>query len=282
VRTKEPPVTRPILNLLAIGCFAFALEGCISNEDLAAASVSTALSGAKNTRQTRAASDHLKKDTCLDASEAAAEAAAAPSAGLYPSDCVQKTAEGPSLHVEYDSCTGPFGYVHLEGGLDVDLTEKSCDVLHAALEDSGDLRANGEAVEYTASADITADGDLRMLDYRGDWTSRTRQGQEVFVTAELDIVVDRMTACIEVSGVSSGYLGEHDFTADTRGYSVCPDACPSAGRTEVEIDLYSERKIAVEFDGSEIAKVTVDGEAHEVTMICAGEDTEVEPTRGGV
>lgn len=275
-------MNRPIQNLLAIGCVAFALEGCISNEDLATASVSTALSGAKNTRQTRAASNHVQKDTCLDASEAAAEDAAAPSAGLYPSDCVVKTAEGPSLHVEYDSCTGPFGYVHLEGGLDAELSEKSCDVLHATLEDSGDLRANGEAVEYTASADITADGDMRMLDYQGDWKSRTRQGQEVFVTADLDIVVDRITACIEVSGASSGYIGEHDFTADTRGYKVCPEACPSAGHSEIKLDLYTERNIVVEFDGSEIAKVDVDGEAHEVKMICAGEDTEVEPTRGGI
>jgi hypothetical protein len=74
------------------------------------------------------------------------------------------------------------------------------------------------------------------------------------VTADLDIVVDRITARIEVFGVSSGYLGEHDVTADTCGYTVCPEARPTAGHAEVHVDLYSERNITVELDGSVIAR----------------------------
>jgi hypothetical protein len=261
-------------------CLAFALNGCSFDPDqeLAEASVSSALSTSKNTRMTRATTEHVAADGCLDPSAAAAEAAAQPTAGLYPEGCVSKRADGPSLHVEYDDCTGPFGHVTLAGGIDAELSEKSCDVLHAVVADSGDLTANDERVEYTASADITADGDLRMLDYTGDWTSKTRRGEDVFVTADLDIVVDRASACVEVSGTSSGHLGEHEFTARTEGYKVCPDACPSAGRTEVQIELYRDRTIVVEFDGSDVAKVTVDDKEHEVTMVCEGEDTDIEPS----
>lgn len=265
----QPPVL--------FSCLALALAGCWDiDQELAEASVSSALSTSKNTKMTRGASEHVAPGDCLDASTVASEAAAQPTAGLYPAGCVEKTAEGPSLHIEYDHCTGPFGKVTLVGGVDADLTEKECDVLHAAVADSGDLTSNGEAVEYTAEADIRAAGNLRLLDYTGDWRSTTERGEEVFVTADLDIAVDRETACVEVSGNSSGFVGDHDFTATTNGYRVCPEACPEAGRSEIQIELYRDREIVVEFDGSDTAKVTVDGRAFDVPMVCAGEDTEID------
>ena len=263
---------------LLLGSLSVALGGCVNfDQELAEASVSSALSTPKNTRMTRNAGEHLVIDGCLDPAAAAAEAAKQPTAGLYPDGCVEKTADGAALHVEYNDCTGPFGYVHLAGGVDAKLSEKSCDVLHAVVEDSGDLTANDQAVEYTASADIRVDGELRLLDYTGDWASTTRRGEDVVVTADLDIVVDRGTACVEVSGTSKGHVGEHEFDATTEGYKVCPDACPSAGRAEVNIELYRDRTITVEFDGSDVAKVKVDGEAHDVKMVCAGEDTDIDP-----
>jgi hypothetical protein len=268
---------RQLQQPLFLGTLTLALAGCWDiDQELAEASVSSALSTSKNTKMTRGASENVAPGGCLDATAAAAEAASQPTAGLYPAGCVEKTAEGPSLHIEYDQCTGPFGHVTLAGGIDAELSEKSCDVLHAAVSDSGDLTSNGEPVEYNASADIRVDGDLRLLDYTGDWRSTTPRGKDVFVTADLDVTIDRTSACVEVSGTSSGFVGEHDFSATTTGYRVCPEACPEAGRSEVIVELYREREIVVEFDGSDVAKVTVDGRAMEVKMVCAGEDTEID------
>jgi hypothetical protein len=271
---------RHLRQALLLGSVALAPTGCAweIDQELAQASVSSALGTAQNSRMTRTVSDNARSEGCLDPSAAAAEAAARPTPGLYPEGCVIKTTDGPSLHVEYDDCTGPFGHLHLMGGVDAELSETSCNVLHAAVADSGDLTANEEDVAYTAEADITVEGDLRRLAYTGDWVSKTRRGDEVAITADLDIVVDRATDCLQVSGVSSGHVGKHDFEATTQGYEVCPGACPSAGRTEVQVELFRDRTIVVEFDGSEIAQVSVDGEAHEVTMVCAGEDTDIEPS----
>jgi hypothetical protein len=94
---------------------------------------------------------------------------------------------GP-LRAEYDSCTGPFGYLHLEGGLDAELTEKSCDVVHAATEDSGDRapvarrRSQEQVLERLAVlppipskvADIRWKGSLRSQTPPPPWPTTRR------------------------------------------------------------------------------------------------------------
>ncbi len=261
----------PLFSLFALG-----LAGCAQamDQELAEASVQSALQTSRNSGVGKVVFDAVDPTACLDPAAAAAEAAARPTAGLYPSSCVAKTADGADLHVELDDCTGPFGRVHLDGGLDATFTASACDKLHAEVVDSGDLTANQRDLEYSASAEITVDGDLRNVDWAGHWSTTTRMGKEAEQTSDLAIVVHAQSGCLDVSGTTKGHLGDHDFDSTIEGLSVCPDACPAAGTVRVTAEGWRrERSLLIEFDGSNVAKVTIDDEdVHEVEMVCDADE----------
>jgi len=254
-----------------------ALTGCMAQQDraLAEASVSSALSTSQNAGMQKILYDMPKSTECLDPAAAAAEAADRPAVGLYPSSCAVKTADGPNLHVELERCTGPFGRVHLEGGLDAKFSSKSCDELHADVADSGDFTGNDRPIDYSASADITVDGVLRNVDWAGHWTATTEQGDDAEQTSDLAIVVDSSTNCLAVDGSTTGHVGEWQIDATLEGLKACPDKCPSAGTVGISVEgKRAERSLTIEFDGSSVAKVTgTKGEAFEVDMVCAGDES---------
>lgn len=263
------PAKVPVFALLAAG-----LTGCGQIEQqVVEASVQSALETSRNSGIGKLAYESVEPKTCLDPAAAAAEAAARPSVGVYPSSCAEKVASGDSLHVELDDCTGAFGRVHLNGGIDADFSSSACDRLHADVVDSGDLTVNDRALEYGATAEITVDGALRNVAWAGHWSTTTRRGKEIAQTSDLDLVIDTTTDCLTVDGTARGHWGDYDFDKTIEGLQICPDACPSAGTVRAEIEGWAkDRSLVIEFDGSEIARVTgTDGELYEVTMVCSGD-----------
>lgn len=263
--------TFPLLVSLAallIGC------GDVQEQELAQASVTSALQTSRSAGVGQVVYESLDDSKCLDPATAAAEAAARPVVGLYPSECASKTHDGPSLHVELDGCTGAFGRVRLDGGLDADLRPVSCGELHADVTDSGDLTANGREVEYSASADITAEGTLRDVAWSAHWATTTRLGKEVAQTSDLAIVLDTATSCLAIDGTTAGYVGAYDFDSEIEGLTVCPDACPTAGTVRIHAEgRRRERSLVLEFDGTETARVTnAEGETFDVAMVCSGDE----------
>lgn len=256
---------------LVIGSL-FALVGCGNHdEEVAIASVQSALQSSKSANSNSTVQPR-KPEACLDPAAAAEDAAGRPSVGLYPSSCVSKNAEGAAMHVELDDCTGPFGKVHLFGGLDATFTSASCDKLHAEVADSGDLTGNDRPVDYSASADITVDGDKRNVDWAGHWSVTTERGIDVEHTSDLTIVADATTNCLTVDGTGHGTASKWEFSTQISGLAVCPDTCPSAGKLGIQVDgPRGDRSLSVEFDGSAKAKVTgTDGDVFEVDMVCDG------------
>ena len=266
LRTTFPLIVS--LAALLIGC------GDVQEQELAKASVTSALQTSRSAGVGTVVYEALDESTCLDPETAAAEAAARPVVGLYPSECAQKTHDGPSLHLELDDCTGPFGRVLLEGGLDAALRPVTCAELHADVSDSGDLTANGRDVEYSASADITAEGTRRDVTWSAHWATTTKLGKEIAQTSDLAIVIDTTTSCLAIDGTAAGYVGDHDFNSQIEGLTVCPDACPTAGTVRIQAEGWRrERSLVLEFDGSETAKVTgSDGDTFDVSMVCSGDE----------
>jgi hypothetical protein len=248
------------------------LAGC-GNADkmIAEASVESALQTSRSTGITKVVVDDARPDSgCLDPVAAAAEAAARPSAGLYPEGCATKTADGATVHAELDDCTGPFGRVHLDGGLDAELSATSCEQLHANIFDAGDLTANDAPLEYSASADITASETQRFVDWTGRVALTTKRGQEVEQTSDLSVVVDVADDCLSIDGTAAGHVDSVEYDVNLEGLRVCPGACPARGRVGVHAEgRRREASLSIEFDGSSTATVTgTDGDVFTVEMVC--------------
>jgi hypothetical protein len=258
---------------LAFAALGLALGGCgpLDEQALAEASVTSALQTSRSAGAGKLVLDGALQDGCMTPVDAAAEAAARPSVGLYPSSCVTKVQDGASVHAELSDCTGAFGRVHLNGGVDATFSEGgACDKLHAEIVDSGDLTGNDRPIEYSASAEITVREALRDVAWSGSWSATTKRGEEVAQTSELLITVDTATDCIALGGDTSGYVGDIDVDTTIEGLSVCPEACPSAGTLNVHVDgRRRERSLTVVFDGSSTAKVTgSSGREFEIDMVC--------------
>lgn len=259
----------PLFVLAAAGLF---LGGCgqLIEEELAEASVESALQTSRSAGTGKVVIDGVDTASCLTPESAAAEAAARPTVGLYPSSCAEKTADGASVHVELSDCTGAFGRVHLRGGVDAKFSGETCDAVHAEIVDSGDLTGNERPIDYSASADIKVRDALRDVAWSGHWTATTRRDKEVEQTSDLSVVVDTTNDCLTIGGTTSGHVGELDVDATLEGLTVCPEACPSAGTVTVHADgRWKERSLTIDFDGSNTASVkTASGRSFEVEMVC--------------
>src|SRR6185436_20731534 len=138
--------------------------------------------------------------------KAAADAAQAvetkPITGLSPEGCATKTRDGDNVHVEFNSCTGPFGLVRLKGGIDVTFSVAPDGALHATLK-SESLTLQDRPVTYNATADVTVDGTERNLTWSGKWTSETLAGAPVEHSSSGDLTVDLATSCVSFTGQAS-------------------------------------------------------------------------------
>jgi hypothetical protein len=247
------------------------LTGCGQvDEQLAEASVQSALQTSRSAGLGKMTYEVIDDKTCFDAATAAEEAASRPAVGLYPEGCATKTADGTALHVELADCTGPFGRVHLNGGVDARFSPASCDTVHAEIADAGDLAANERPLDYSASADITAVDTRRNVSWAGHWSTTTKRGWEVEQTSDLDVVVELSSDCLSLDGTTSGHVDRYNLDARIEGLRICPGTCPAAGNVSIELDgPRRDRSLAVAFDGSNIAKVTGnDGDVFDVEMVC--------------
>jgi hypothetical protein len=205
----------------------------------------------------------------MDPEAAATAIAARPSAAFIPSSCVQKTADGNTIHVELEGCSGRFGRTVVNGGLDATLTANAECSVHAEILDSGNLEANGRKFEYQASADIVRASDHENVAWRAEWSGTTRRGFDIHQISDLDLVT-RPTGCVDVNGTANGEVNDREYDIAVADLSVCPDACPTSGSVRAHIDgQLRDRNISVTFDGSTAAHVVGwTGRKFDVEMDC--------------
>ena len=271
MRFPSPSLAVPVAALLA-------LPGCASDpeQEFAQAVVSSSLETSRSGMAGKPVVDAVD-DPCAvaDPEAAAAEAASRPVVGLYPASCATKSADGASVHVELDGCTGPFGKVTLQGGLDAVFSPGKAEcTISADIADSGNLTANGRALDYDAHAEVTVKDGERDVDWTAHFTGTTRRGQDIEQSSHLGVVVDRESGCIDAAGDLHGTIAEwRDYGATISGLRVCPDHCPEAGTVDATVEgRLRDRSIQVRFDGSKVAHVTGwSGREFDVDLVCEGE-----------
>jgi hypothetical protein len=253
----------------------FAASGCAREleEEFATAVAEAALETPESQAPAREITDAIARtgDCTLRAEDAAAEAAARPAVALYPPSCVTKQAEGAVVHATFAGCTGPFGRVTVDGGLDASFAiTEACDV-HADIADRGDLRANGRALDYAASADVEVLEASREIAWNAHWSGTTRGGRAIEQTTTLAAVLDTATGCVAVaSGQAQGSVDDYAYGWTVRDLRVCPGACPASGVVDAWWEGWARnRNVRIEFDGSATARVVGwTGREFAVDLVC--------------
>lgn len=256
-----------------------AIIGCapMVEEKVAEAVVTSALETSRNGGVGRSITElhQPHEQGCVqDPVAAAADAAARPPVGLFPDGCLQKTAEGPWLHADFDRCTGVFGRVELSGGMDALFEPAASDCLvHADITDRGDFTANERPLDYEAAADIRYEDGHRDVDWAAHWRGTTRRGRHVEQSSSLNVLVDEQTSCLDIVGSTEGRVGPYEFATTIDGLTICPEACPASGEVWAELrGKLRDRSITVIFDGSNLAIVEGwTGRTFEVEMVCSPE-----------
>lgn len=260
---------------LSVACSALAALGCVRDDDYEAAeaSVTAALETSRSSGTSGVAFETSDKNGCVDPVRAAQSAAGLPMVGLYPEGCAVKTQDGARVHVQFHDCTGPFGRMHLNGGVDAVFTGCEDAKAHVEVQDSGDLTRNGRAMDYQATAVITEQSAGRDVAWNAAWNSTTRRGRHVEHTSDLDVVIDGSTNCRTISGTTEGHVDQVRFGSEIQWLTVCPDKCPSAGTLRVHRETRRGEKILeVRFNGTDRAEVTAsNGRTFQVQMVCVDE-----------
>ncbi len=259
---------------------AFAQMGCLlqaneaQDEQIASAGAASTLQSTRNAGSSNGvaigAQAIVKSGVCATPDGVAAACAASPNVNLYPSSCAVKSANGDALHVQYNDCTGPFGALHLMGSADATFTKGSaCDEVVAAVHDGGDLTGNGAPIRYEATAKVTVDGDQADVGWRGTWEADTSVGHATG-SNQLDLTQDLSSFCVTASGTGDATVSGFELTANVDSYTVCPNACPSAGHVTLAAkDGAWSGTVSLTFDGSDTAHaVGTHGQAFDVPLVC--------------
>jgi hypothetical protein len=261
---------------LVLLALAAPLSGCgrDAEEEFAEAVVASSLQSERNEKAGGVIVDSVRNECVNDPALAAAAVAERPPVGIYPPDCVSKSAEGSNLHVEYAGCTGPFGRVTLAGGVDATFAVTGECQLHVGVEDSGNLTANGRELDYQATADVDLLPDQRDVEWHASFETTNDRDAAVRQSSDLDVVIDLGTDCHDIVGALRGQVGDRRYRATIEDLVLCSEGCPASGRVEAQVEgARRDRTLTVRFDGSNRAQVTGwSGREFEVDLVCADDE----------
>jgi hypothetical protein len=245
------------------------LTGCALDpeQEAATAMVQSALQSAEGQSNARQVAAAASEDCSTTAEQMAADAAAAPVVGLYPSSCVSKTADGANLQATYDQCNTAFGTSDISGGIGFAFVSTGACTLRADIADSGDLTDHGKPYTYTGTANITVQPGERDVTWSDHWKGTTEKDQPIEQTGSWHFLYHVATGCYDFDGPANGTLDGTSYDYEISDLSICEDECPSKGTVVGHWD--GKYEMTIEFDGSAVAKVTGwTGRQFKVEMVC--------------
>jgi hypothetical protein len=210
--------------------------------------------------------------TSVDPDKASDDVAAA--GHLWPASCHTRVKDPTNrrvVHITFDDCTGPFGLVHLSGHVTVTFSSTDKGELRADYQ-SSDLTANGHPITWTASADITVNGNERDVTWHGVWDRTTDKGKTVSHTSDATIVDDVTTQCRTTNGTAVTTVDNREVDTTVKDYKICrdpdgSDSCPTGTVTHTRKS--SGLSVTATFDGTNKATVVgPHGHSTEVPLVC--------------
>ncbi len=201
-------------------------------------------------------------------------ASSAAESWLWPASCSTRASDAARpgvVTLTFDDCTGPFGLVHVSGGMVGTFTRNADGTLHVALE-SDHLTANGHPVEHAGSGDVAMGSDgTRTVAWKGVWTRTNASGETVTHVTDVTIQVDA-NKCRTTNGTAETTVAARVTDSVIDGYAISKnsdgsDGCPRG----TIVHSHDGRSLTVTFDGSDRATLTsARGRTTTLPLVCGG------------
>lgn len=187
----------------------------------------------------------------------------------FPRTCVSVTADQPTRTVTYafDSCTGPNGIFRINGTIKATYTT-SPGLLVLDLVGTH-LQVNRAVVDWSAHAEIKANGTEREMTWKGSLSGTTGKGKTFSRTNEKVVTWRFGERCYAVSGVSEGKVRDRYLRTEITGFRRCQGACPEAGG-KITISNESKLKVEITFDGTRRATYSSPKGTTTFDLACGG------------
>ncbi|AKU99556.1 hypothetical protein AKJ09_06220 [Labilithrix luteola] len=168
----------------------------------------------------------------------------------FPRGCLDVVSDSAARKVTYtfSQCAGPSGirrisgvitavYAVGQGTLTLDLVGTQ-------------LRVNRAIVDWSAHAEITADGVTRAMHWKAQLTGTTPRGREFTRSNDKSISWRFGERCFSVGGVSEGTIDRRPLRTEITAFERCKGSCPEAGGRVAITNTKTNEKIELVFDGT--------------------------------
>jgi hypothetical protein len=193
---------------------------------------------------------------------------------LYPAGCVTETQDAATKTNTYvfANCTGPWGFVKIDGTVTVTWSSTGADNLTLNFAASNFTLNRATITTWKATAVITASGNDRDMQWNGTFSGTTGSGREFNRVNTKDVKWTVGQQCISINGQSTGDVTGKHLTTKIITYQRCAAECPEAN-SEINIqNTDNGNDIDIKFLGGTQADVTLTsgGKSESIDVIACG------------
>jgi hypothetical protein len=187
---------------------------------------------------------------------------------FFPKGCLDVVHDQPTQTVTYrfNGCSGPNGLLRVRGEIKANY-RTAPGKLFLSLTGT-DLGVNNATVDWSATAEITAQGAAREMRWKGQFAGTTARGRAFSRTNEKVVAWRFGEPCFAVSGVSEGDVRGRSLRTEITDFKRCRNACPEAGGRISITNLRTGMKIEIAFDGTNRATYTGPRGSVQFPLLC--------------
>jgi len=188
----------------------------------------------------------------------------------FPRGCLAVTSDEATRTVSYafSGCTGPNGIFRITGTIRATYELARGKLVLDLVGDN--LLVNRSTVDWSAHAEITADGAGRTMVWKGTLSGTTARGKEFSRTNQKVVAWRFGGRCFAVSGVSEGNVRGRYLRTEIADFSRCQGSCPEAGGRITITNAEAKLKVEILFDGTSRATYTTPKGSTTFDLACKG------------
>ncbi|MBS2012178.1 MAG: hypothetical protein JST00_04795 [Deltaproteobacteria bacterium] len=197
----------------------------------------------------------------------------------FPRGCLEAANDAATSTVTYTfktvpgaqsrGCSGPNGLRNVIGEVKAKYRSDGATLVLDLV--GTNLQVNRATVDWTAHAEITANGADRTMTWKAQLDGTTPRGRSFTRTNEKVAKWRLGERCYALEGVSTGDVNKRSLRTEITGFRRCAGACPENGGKIVVVDVTKDKRVEMSFDGSRFATFTApNGQTSQIDLFCGG------------
>ncbi len=189
----------------------------------------------------------------------------------FPRGCLTVVHDAATRTVTYTfaGCIGPAGLAKLRGEVKATYAASQATLVLDLV--ATDLQVNGATLDWTAHAEITAEGVARTMRWKAQLAGQTARGRDLARTTDKTLQWVVGERCLAVSGTSEGKVRSRNLRTEVTDYRRCQRGCPEAGGVIKTTNLDNGKTVEIRFDGTDQATfVGANGKESTLPLLCSG------------